>query len=143
MPRRPLAVAAAVLGVLGLGGCAQDTSGRFCDVLKRLEASADPLDDRVLQDPAALRAALTDVVATYDELARVAPESMRADARTLSDAYHRIQDLFARANDVSASVNGSAAFKELTGPAFQSSVAAAARYGVRNCGIKLVGRSTP
>jgi hypothetical protein len=147
MPGRYVLAAAVVVALSGLPGCGEDPDALACDVLTRLEASADPLGDAVLGNPARLRTASADIVATYDELDRVAPSALQSDTRRLSDTYRTIDALFATVGYDAAALEASpvaaARLRELTGPAFQSSVGAVVRFGIANCGITVVGRPAP
>ena len=63
----------------------------YCERARTAEATADPLkDDSVAGDPAKLEAAMLARVQSYTALASAAPPSIRADARTLQDAFARL-----------------------------------------------------
>ncbi len=81
-------------------------NGKFCDVVKRIQVTADPMaggaafsDARVLADGMAVR------VKGYDDLVRVAPVAVRADVAAVSATLRKIADAFAAAGNKSSAAN--------------------------------------
>jgi hypothetical protein len=102
------------LGVgLGLvvGAAACDTGGtsgasRYCDVVKQVQAGADPLADQsIYGDPGRLKAALAVRVKTYTDLAADAPDAVRADANAVRDSVIKVNNALNAAGYQSAAAN--------------------------------------
>lgn len=140
MPRTVSVIAVSVVFAFA-AGCAEDTTGRACDVLKRREAAADPFGEIVLQDPARLRQAFADAVDTAISLDRYAPTPLKADATGALQAYRELEALFARVEFVAAKVDVKR-FGELRVQLFAAE-AALSRFGVGTCGIRIGDRRAP
>jgi hypothetical protein len=81
-------------------------NGKFCDVVKRIKVSADPLsgaeaynDPKVLGDGMAVR------MKAYSDLAATAPSSIKADAAVVSDGINKISIALSAAGNKSAAAN--------------------------------------
>ena len=81
-------------------------NGKFCDVVKRIKVSADPLtggdaynDPKVLGDGMAVR------MKAYSDLAATAPSSIKADATIVSDGITKISFALTAAGNKSAAAN--------------------------------------
>ena len=103
-------VAAIGLGlVLGATACdAGSSSGasRYCDVVKQVQASVDPLADQsIYSDPGRLKDALMVRVKTYTDLAAQAPDEIRPDANTVRDGVIKVNNALAAAGYQSAAAN--------------------------------------
>jgi len=122
-------------------GCAEDTTGRACDVLKRREAAADPFGEIVLQDPARLRQAFADAVDTAVSLDRFAPAALKPDATGALQAYRELEALFARVEFIAAKVDVKR-FGELR-VQLLAAEAALSRFGIGTCGIRIGDRRAP
>jgi hypothetical protein len=81
-------------------------NGKFCDVVKRIKVSADPLsggdaynDPKVLGDGMAVR------MKAYNDLAATAPSSIKTDAAIVSDGITKISLALTAAGNKSAAAN--------------------------------------
>ena len=81
-------------------------NGKFCDVVKRIKVSADPLsggdaynDPKVLGDGMAVR------MKAYSDLAATAPSLIKADAAIVSDGITKISLALTGAGNKSAAAN--------------------------------------
>lgn len=81
-------------------------NGKFCDVVKRIKVSADPLsggdaynDPKVLGDGMAVR------MKAYNDLAATAPSSIKTDAAIVSDGITKISLALTAAGNKSAAGN--------------------------------------
>jgi hypothetical protein len=81
-------------------------NGKFCDVVKRIKVSADPLsggdaynDPKVLGDGMAVR------MKAYTDLAATAPSSIKADAGIVSEGINQISLALSAAGNKSAAAN--------------------------------------
>jgi hypothetical protein len=132
------ACVAAAIGLAGLAGCAEDPNAtKYCDVVKRIEASADPLGSAAIyQDPTALKTALDDRITTYDELAREAPSALKPSAEKLRDVNSQVRNAWAAVDFRSGALNDDPKVKGLlTDAGLASALAELQAYNVRHCGI--------
>jgi hypothetical protein len=81
-------------------------NGKFCDVVKRIQVSADPLaggdaynDPKVLGDGMGVR------VKAYNDLAATAPSSIKTDATIVSEGITKISQALVAAGNKSAAAN--------------------------------------
>lgn len=82
-----------VLGVPLFAACADAAgpNGKFCDVAKRLQVTANPLSGNAyFTDPKLLGEGMTLRVSQYTDLALVAPTSVRTDAIAARDGLAQI-----------------------------------------------------
>ncbi len=106
--RKLVALATAVSGVLVLAACGPEPTAleKYCDVVRQAEATYDPLSKPgALGDPAVVRKALTERVATLRALAAAAPDTVKADAAVVRDRVIEVVNALAAKNYVSASAN--------------------------------------
>ena len=133
-----------VLVGLGLGlvlvTAACDSGGtngasRYCDVVKQVQAGADPLADQsIYGDPDRLRAALAVRVKTYTDLAANAPSEIRADASTVRDGVIKVNNALDAAGFQSVAANSDPTVQEvLSDPALQAARGRLAAYDAEHC----------
>lgn len=126
-------VALTALGSM-LGASCSDTPGasRFCDVVKRIEASADPMaDPSVFASPAVLRAAMEIRVRAYADLARVSPDEVAADVRTTAAQIARIDNALAAGGYDSALANSTIVTALMRDDTFIAASRSVERFAVR------------
>ncbi len=113
------------------------TSGasRYCDVVKQVHASVDPLADQsIYGDPARLKDALIARVKTYTDLAGRAPDKIRADAGTVRDGVIKVNNALAAAGYQSAAANTDPTVQAvLSDQALQDAQARLAAYDAAHC----------
>jgi hypothetical protein len=128
-------VAAAMIGTASACGAGSPTASRYCDVVKQLQASADPLSDQAIySDPARLRDALAARVATFTALAAQAPDEIRTDADTLRDGFIKINNALSTAQFQSAAANSDPVVQGvLADPGFQSALTHVEDYNANHC----------
>ena len=124
--------------VLGTAAC--DTGGtsgasRYCDVVKVVQAGADPLADQsIYGDPARLKAALEVRVKTYTDLAAAAPKEVQADADTVRDEVIKVNNALNAAGYQSAAANNDPIVKAvLADQGLQDAQARLAAYDAEHC----------
>lgn len=122
-----------VAGACDTGG----TSGasRYCDVVKQVQAGADPLADQsIYGDPARLKAALVARVKTYTDLAGRAPDEVRADASTVRDSVIKVNNALATAGYQSVAANSDPTVQAvLADPALHDAQGRLAAYDAEHC----------
>jgi hypothetical protein len=126
---------AAIATVVGACGAGSPTASRYCDVVKRVQASADPLSDpAIFSDPAKLRDALAARVATFTDLAAQAPDEIRTDASALRDGLIKINNALSKAEFQSAAANSDPVVQGvLADPGFQSALTNVENYDANHC----------
>jgi hypothetical protein len=119
-------------------GCSSgsSTASRYCDVVKQMEASADPLADQaIFSDPTRLRDALAARVDTFTSLAANAPPEVRTDASTLRDDLIKINNALSKAQFQSAAANSDPVVQGvLADPAFTDALTRVEDYNANHCG---------
>ena len=132
-------------GALVLGACAPKPTRteRYCDVVKRQEATVDPFAvPSVLADPSRLSDALqsrTKLIA--DELV-VAPDAVRADLGKLSVVYAAVQSAMAAAGYVASAADAPAVRDLLTSDAFKQAERNVVRFDANACALDLAPSTT-
>jgi hypothetical protein len=111
------------------------TASRYCDVVKQVQASADPLSDQAIySDPTRLRDALAARVATFTDLAAQAPAEIRADADTLRDGLIKINNALSKAQFQSAAANSDPVVQGvLADPGFKDALTRVEDYNANHC----------
>jgi hypothetical protein len=143
--RRPV-VFVVTAGALVLGACAPQPTRteRYCDVVKRQEATVDPFAvPSVLADPARLSEALqsrTKLIA--DELVD-APDAVRADLGKLSEVYAAVQSAMAAAGYVASAADAPAVRDLLTSDAFKQAERNVARFDSTACALGVPSSTVP
>jgi hypothetical protein len=97
-----------VLLVLVTVSCADPAgaNGRYCDVVKRIGVTADPLlGGAAYSDPTVLAAGMAVRVKAYTDLAATAPPSVRADTETVRGGLQQIAAAFAAKGNLSSAAN--------------------------------------
>jgi hypothetical protein len=97
-----------LLTVSVLSSCSDPAgpNGRFCDVVKRIRATFDPLTRTELySDPKVLRAGMDLRLQAYNDLLNEAPVEIKGDATIARDAFVRISQLLRDKGDVAASAD--------------------------------------
>lgn len=124
---------------LALGGTAAGcsdtpTTSRFCDVVKRIEATADPMEDTaVFARPDVLQSALELRVRAYQDLARVAPADISLDALTVAAQLSRITSAFSAAGFKSDAANTPAITALAQDAGFAKASSSLVRFSTANC----------
>jgi hypothetical protein len=113
------------------------TSGasRYCDVVKQVQASVDPLADQsIYADPARLKDALVARVKTYTDLAGRAPDEIRPDANLVRDGVIKVNNALAAAGYQSVAANSDPTVQAvLADPALQAAQSRLASYDTEHC----------
>lgn len=126
----------AVLPLLLLVACADPAgpNGKFCDVVKRIRVTADPLaqpaafsDSRILESALAVR------VKAYRDLAAVAPVAIAADAAKSRDALVEISTAFTAAGNRSSAANEQPLEGLLRDKAFLDAQSSVTRFSISAC----------
>ncbi len=100
-----LGLVATFLLLVACGGGATPTT-RFCDVVYRVEATADPLTrPEVFATPALLEAALNLRVNAYTDLSNVAPAEVQSDVLTVRNGIVAVTQELRAAGFVSEAAN--------------------------------------
>lgn len=109
-------------------------NGKFCDVVKRILVTADPMtqgaafsDSRVLADGMAVR------VKAYDDLVLVAPVAINPDAVVVSATLRKIADAFSAAGNTSSAANEAPISTLLRDQKFLDADKNVARYSTTAC----------
>ena len=109
-------------------------NGKFCDVVKRIKVSADPLsgadaynDPKVLADGMAVR------VKAYSDLAAVAPAAIKTDAGVVADGVLKISMALAAAGNKSSAANDPATAKLVKDENFLIATLNVQRFSERAC----------
>jgi hypothetical protein len=123
-------VVAAACDAGGMSG-----ASRYCDVVKQVQASVDPLADQsIYGDPARLKDALIARVKTYTDLAGRAPDEIRPDANTVRDSVIKVNNALAAAGYQSAAANSDPTVQAvLSDQALQDAQARMAAYDAEHC----------
>ena len=124
--------------VLGTAACdSGGTNGasRYCDVVKQVQAGADPLADQsIYGNPDRLKAALAVRVKTYTDLAANAPSDIRADANMVRDGVIKINNALDAAGFQSVAANTDPTVQAvLSDPALQAAQSRLAAYDAEHC----------
>jgi hypothetical protein len=124
-----------LLGVTACDNGAGSGASRYCDVVKVVQAGADPLADQsIYGDPAKLKAALEVRVKTYTDLAAAAPKDVQADADTVRDSVIKVNNALNAAGYQSAAANSDPTVKAvLADQALQDAQSRLAAYDAEHC----------
>ena len=133
----PVVPAGLLLGLLAAGCSSGDqrTPVRYCDVVKQLQAAADPLADQaIFGNPEQLEAALGERVRTFSDLAAAAPAEIRTDADTLRDGFIKINNALSQAHFDSAAANSDPVVQSvLADTGFQDAQGRVETYDTNHC----------
>jgi hypothetical protein len=81
-------------------------NGRYCDVVKRIGVTADPLlGGAAYSDPTVLAAGMAVRVKAYTDLAAAAPTSVKVDTELVRSGLQQIAAAFAAKGNVSSTAN--------------------------------------
>lgn len=135
---RKLSVVAAAVGAAVVStACAPQPTAleKYCDVVRQAEATYDPLSKPgALGDPAVVRKALTERVATLRALAEAAPDTVKADAAVVRDRVIEVVNALAAKNYVSASANADPAIAAVLGDSrFVTATKTLAAFNTARC----------
>jgi hypothetical protein len=132
----PVVPAGLLLGLLA-AGCSSGAAdaSRYCDVVKQLQAAADPLADQaIFGNPEQLETALGERVRTFSELAAAAPAEIRTDADTLRDGFIKVNNALSQAHFDSAAANSDPVVQSvLADTGFQDAQGRVETYDTNHC----------
>ena len=132
-------------GAVAISACAPKptVTERYCDVVKRGEATVDPFAvPSVLADPGLLKAALESRTKLFADLLALAPDAVRADLNTMQVVQRSVQGALAAASYVSSAANEAPVPGLLGSPAYAQARGNVARFDGRTCDLA-AGDSSP
>lgn len=81
-------------------------NGKFCDVVKRIQVTADPLSGAAAySDPKVLADGMAVKVKAFADLAEVAPATVRSDTILVSESIRKIAEQLAAKGNKSSAAN--------------------------------------
>jgi hypothetical protein len=133
---RVVGAVAALLVACGVASCSDPAgpNGKFCDAVKTIQATFDPLSKPELySDPKVLREGLDLRVKAYKELAAVAPKEEMGDAQIVADAFAKISEKLRAAGDVASAANNPDIAAIVNDKAVQQADANLSRFSTSAC----------
>jgi hypothetical protein len=133
--RRAAVFTSAVLLVL-MSACADPAgpNGKYCDVVKRVQATFDPMSKPDLYtEPTVLRAGMDLRVAAFEDLVKVAPPEVVGAATMVRDHLRSISNELRDRGDKSSAANDPAVIKLTNDKPFLEAQDNVARFSAAAC----------
>jgi hypothetical protein len=125
-----------LLLAIGTGACSDPAgpNGKFCDAVKTIRATFDPLSKPELySDPKVLRDGLDLRVKAYKDLAAVAPKEEMGDAQLVADSFSKVSEKLRAKGDVAAAANDADIASIVNDKALQQAEANLSRFSTSAC----------